>query len=232
MKAVILFSAVLIAWLSVAQAGAGVEAVRATGEVQGAQEPGCDGEAVLAEVERRLLEAGIVSCEFRITSEGAFQAELSGLLEVRGRESVHLAAAGSFAGEGVEVALRVAGDEMTYGPGVIPAAAPRPAHLEKALLIGLTRMGILHNLARLTASRPPDRGEGAVQEWVTAGLVRGCGSQADPLQFEVIVAGQAAGSAWLELSEAGLPRLRRQVVRFPSGEMAVTEQYLLCIAEP
>lgn len=231
-KAAILLGVALMAGSLEAEAGSGPAAEPAPGAAQVLLESGCEPAAILAELERRLLAAETVSCEFRVTSEGVFQAEFTGLLEVRGRDWFQLSAAGLFGGEGTEVILRAADGEMAFGPAGTPAAAPRPAHLPESVLIGLTRMGILHNLARLTAAAPPDRGEGGVREWVTAGGVRGCGSPADPLQFEVIVAGQPAGTAWLILSETGLPRLRRQVVRFPSGQMTVTERYPLCIAEP
>jgi hypothetical protein len=39
------------------------------------------------------------------------------------------------------------------------------------------------------------------------------------------LAGEAAGSARLRLDSDGAPNLRRQTVRFPGGEMHVTETY-------
>jgi len=43
---------------------------------------------------------------------------------------------------------------------------PVPPEVREALVIGLTRMGILHNLARLVAGVPPDRASGGVRDWV------------------------------------------------------------------
>ena len=98
-------------------------------------------------------------------------------------------------------------------------------------VIGLTRQGLLHNLAMLTAGRPPDHADGGVAEWVEVvepqlgpPEVFGEG-QARPLEFAITVSDQPVGHATLWLDDRGLPIERRQVVNFPEGQMRVTERY-------
>ena len=96
--------------------------------------------------------------------------------------------------------------------------------------MGFTRMGILHNLAMLSAGAPPDRADGGVEDWVTlhdlsAMVPEGPGDVAVAVGFSITVGGAPAGTASLELDGGGLPVLRWQTVRFPDGEMRVLERY-------
>jgi hypothetical protein len=55
---------------------------------------------------------------------------------------------------------------MEGGNAVRRFHADAPAGLTEALVLGFTRMGILHNLARLTRGAAPDHADGGVREWV------------------------------------------------------------------
>jgi hypothetical protein len=104
-----------------------------------------------------------------------------------------------------------------------------PAHVREAMLIGMARMGLLHNLARLVAAMPPDRAAGGVTDWVRAediGWVSPVEGSAGPgVRFRILVAGQDADDAELWLDEAGFPLRRDQTVRFPQGDMRVREEF-------
>lgn len=93
------------------------------------------------------------------------------------------------------------------------------------MLIGLTRMGILHNLARLIAEAAPDHADSGVREWATVDDFAADPEDPAALSFAITVAGTPAATARLQLDAAGLPLLRQQTVRFPGGEMRVTERY-------
>lgn len=195
---------------------------------------GCDAEdpaAVFRALERRLLEAHRVRCEFHVTAEGGVEADLRGAMEVGPEGVVRLTAAGHFGGQPADVVLTAAGGEMAFGSAAAPGTVVTPPHLREALVLGWTRMGVLHNLARLTAGRPPDRGEGGVGEWAIVGEFAG-GGEAAALSFEIAVNGAPAGSAGLELDVEGVPVIRWQTVRFPAGEMRVVERYPVCTIEP
>lgn len=182
-------------------------------------------DAHLAEVEQALLAAEMTGVEFQIQAEGAFQADLQGELEMRGEGQVNLMATGSFGGQPVELYLEATDSAFTGGQG--GGGGPMfdrvpPAALKEALVLGMTRMGLLHNLARLVSGAPPDRADGGVGEWVQA---------VDPawteggLTFQLQVDGQLTGEATLQFNQEGGLVGRSQVVRFPGGEMHVSEEY-------
>lgn len=188
--------------------------------------------AAFAGVERRLLAARSVRLDFEVTATGVVEADLRGDLIMGGDGEIELGAVGTFAGQPVELVLRTTGDRYLFGSAVDPAESGRPDQLREALLIGLTRMGILHNLARLTGGAPPDRAGGGVTEWVRAESFSSDPAEPDAIVFGVRVSGQAVGSAVLVPGPDGLPRLRRQTVRFPEGEMRVVERYSAVAVRP
>ncbi|MEX2527917.1 MAG: hypothetical protein WEA09_09810 [Gemmatimonadota bacterium] len=182
-------------------------------------------DAYLAHVEERLFSAETTHVEFRIQSEGAFQADLQGELSIQADGQVSLAANGTFGGEPVDLYLESADSTFTGGHegggGPMFDRVPPPA-LKEALVLGMTRMGLLHNLARLVSGAPPDRADGGVDGWVRA---------VDPawteggLTFQIVVAGQPSGEATLHFDTEGELVGREQIVRFPGGEMQVREEY-------
>lgn len=192
--------------------------VRAEDPVQGPA-------ATFAQLEARLLAAESVSLDFHITAEGALAADLQGKLWSVGDHTLHLLAQGEFGGQPVTVGLFAEDGNMALGRADELAGTSRPQHLAEAVLIGLTRMGILHNLARLTAEAAPDHADGGVREWVTVGDFAAGPEAPAALAFAITVAGSPAATALLELDASGLPRLRQQTVVFPGGEMRVTERY-------
>lgn len=203
--------------------GAGGCGASAGDDARSSAPPPEDPSALYASVERRLLEAEAVSVAFHVTSEGAFVADLEGTLYTSADRS-ELAATGTFGGAPVDVRLEADGAQFRYGSAAAPTGAPRPAALEEALLVGLMRMGVLHNLAMLTAGQGADHAEGGVQEWVRVDGFTDAAS-GHGVGFDITVAGTPSGSATLRLDERGLPREREQVVQFPGGEMRVLERY-------
>jgi hypothetical protein len=180
---------------------------------------------VFAELESRLLTAGSVNIDFHVTAEGVVTADLDGNLALMPDGSVALSADGTFAGEPATLRLASQGQRYTYGNATRRTLAPRPAELQRALLIGFTRMGILHNLARLSEEQPPDHADGGVGEWVVVEDFEAVRLPEPGIAFAIVVAGEPAGTAVLNFDMNGLPLERTQTVQFPSGEMRVTETY-------
>jgi len=181
-------------------------------------------------LEEKLLALQRVEVRYHITSQGAFAADLEGALRLEGEHDLSLTGHGTFGGGPASVHLTAAPGWMTGGNQNEAFEGPAPAGLREAVVVGLTRMGLLHNLARLVAGAPPDRADGTVREWVEVREVdwvvsAGEAPGARGIHFQIWVAGQPAGEAALWLDERGLPVLREQVVRFPGGEMRVTERY-------
>lgn len=177
-----------------------------------------------ARLEQRLEQAQSVRMDFHVTAEGAVEADLRGSLRVEGDQELHLRAEGTFAGKDVQVSFHStttgSGDE---GAGHDVDASGR--ELRDAVLVGLTRMGILHNLARLSAQKPIDHGTGGVRDWVTVGALRSDPERPRALVFDLSVAGEPSGTASLELGPTGSPTVRHQTVHFPDGDMRVVERY-------
>ena len=198
---------------------------------------GCGGEAPppppepsLEDVEALLSDPSrSVHVPFEVDASGAVEASLRGDLFLGPEGAARLEAQGTFAGRDVDVMAVSDGEQLIWSGA--PEAVPTPQGLRDALVVGLTRMGILHNIARLTAGAPPDHMEGGVRDWV---VVSPDASDAAPppdlsgegLALAITVDGVPSGAFRLTFDDAGrLPRLRRQGVDFPTGRMEVTERY-------
>jgi len=190
-----------------------------------ADPPPPDPATTMEALENRLLEARRVSIEFHVTAEGVFQADIEGTLRFDGDEAF-LEGTGTFGRDPVDLALRTEGPDLSYGNAPNRLTTVAPVYLREAVLLGLTRMGILHSLARLTANQPPDHADGGVAQWVVLDQFSWEGpGGTGPLRFALTVDGQPSGTATLDLDENGLPALRRQTTVFAEGEMTVLERY-------
>jgi hypothetical protein len=195
-------------------------------------------EVALANLEARLLAARDVGLAFRATSEGAFDAALTGALRLAADDRVALDASGSFGGRPVDLHLVADPGETRGGRTEAPYSVGTPPDLADALVVGLVRMGILHNLARLVTDLPPERAEGGVRDWVRAVDVEWVEVHSPPegavagLAFGVEVAGERTAEAVLWLDDEGLPAHRTQVVTFPGGTMQVVEEFEILSFDP
>jgi hypothetical protein len=190
--------------------------------------------ALFIGLEERLLASSSVKIQFFITAEGAFEASLEGELVLQQGNYVNLWATGTFGPMSLDMSLVSDSFDLHGATGAGPKDWSTPAALNEALIIGLTRMGLLHNLARMTAGEAPDHGEGGVRDWVqvdnfTFGINRELdGKPARPVSFNLIVSETPSGTATLYLDPSnGLPVQRNQSVLFDSGEMKVVERYRL-----
>lgn len=189
--------------------------------------------ALMAQLEARLLAARHVAIEATIVSQGVVPARLQGRSELLDRNRAAWSYAGEFAGKPADLALSVDGSALRLRSGAASREAPVAPESNRALLIGLTRMGLLHNLARLSSTLGPDHAQGGVERWITLDSFRPItyaqGGELEGLMsfgFDLLVAGTPSASARLWLDPAtGLPRRRQQTVRFPQGEMTVVEDY-------
>ncbi|PIQ62694.1 MAG: hypothetical protein COV99_05315 [Bacteroidetes bacterium CG12_big_fil_rev_8_21_14_0_65_60_17] len=178
--------------------------------------------AAYEQMESTLLAAHEIRFSYHITSEGVFPANLRGDVRISSEGHAEMTGSGTFGRDSVRVMLLSDGTSMEFGRNRDTLELLTPTHLNDALIVGLTRMGLLHNLARLVAGAPPDRAEEGVRDWVQVGAF-----SADPagVAFDITVAGEPAGAAKISLSADGLPTVRRQLVSFPEGQMRVTERY-------
>ncbi|MEM8556410.1 MAG: hypothetical protein AAGG50_01085 [Bacteroidota bacterium] len=182
-----------------------------------------------------LLDQRFVRVDVSVTADTGRTADLAGALWLGPQNRAWLRASGTFAGDSVAPSLMSDGVQIVraqQGLTDFDTPVPTPPALNEALVVGFFGMGILHNLAMLTADQPPDHAEGGAATWVTA-HDRAWGMQEErngqtlkPLTFAIQVEGQPSGTAalWLD-SETGLPVERTQTVQFPTGTMEVVERY-------
>jgi hypothetical protein len=86
-------------------------------------------------------------------------------------------------------------------------------------------MGMLHNLAMLSAGAPPDGTDGQIRDWVQARNFS-YDETTKALRFEIVVSGTPSGEVELWVDEnTGFPTQRKQTVHFPEGDMFVEEVY-------
>jgi hypothetical protein len=194
---------------------------------------GDDPAQLMAQLEARVLAAKRVSIEATIESRGLVASSLKGRTELLERNRATLAYAGEFAGKAADLGLAADGRGVDLKNGATGRREPVGREANRALLIGLLRMGQLHNLARLTGLQAPDHAAGGVDQWVTLDSFRPTTfAQGTELEgtlsfgFDIVVGGEVSGSARLWLNTAsGLPRRRSVTVHFPQGEMSVVEEY-------
>ena len=187
--------------------------------------------ALFTTLEERFLNADTVFLNFHVSAAGVIDADIRGRLEVIAGNAVRLTGSGEFAGQPVDLLIWPKGEQIELGNGTDKTIVPKPAALREALLVGFTRMGILHNLARLTGSLPPDQADGGVHDWVLVDSFAQDPIESGAITFDLSLAGQRVGSAWILTDESGRPVRRLQTVRFPAGEMRVVERYSNVIIE-
>ncbi len=178
----------------------------------------------LDDLEQALLEAQAWQVEARITANGAIAVDLTASVLATRDNRVRLHARGTFMGEPQD--LRWVSDGMRTSDG-----AAAPPHATEAIVIGMTRMGVLHNVARLVGKAAPDHADGGARDWVVATDQRS--TAPGELAFGVTVAGQPSGYArvWATPSPQGPVMTRRTItVHFEAGDMVVEETYAFDLA--
>ena len=191
------------------------------------------------ELEQRLLNAETVLIRGAAGSSGAVVSGLEGETTLASGNRAHLQFSGVFGGADVTPALVADGEQMWGGNGSDQFESEVPAALNDGILLGFTRMGMLHNLALLSSASPPDGTDGTIADWVTVSNFAWGDSETldgvdtDTLTFDVSVHGTPAASAvlWLD-RERGLPVQREQVVHFPDGDMRAVEVYQTVEIDP
>ncbi len=200
---------------------------------------GEDGAELMAQLQTRLLNARRVVIEGDIQSRGAVFSALKGSAQVGERNHLSLAFSGQFGPRPAVLTLTADNRLQELGNGAERRSEPVAGENNRAVLVGVLRMGLLHNLARLSELKGPDHGGGDVQRWLTLDNFRPTtyilGGELEgtlSFGFDVLVDGAMSASARLWLDPvSGLPRRREQTVRFASGEMVVTENYTRFVTE-
>ncbi|MBO6574992.1 MAG: hypothetical protein JJ896_06245 [Rhodothermales bacterium] len=184
-----------------------------------------DPQTAFEDLEDRLLQAETVAFDFQVVSEGVIEGDLSGVVTLTQGGDVTLEAEGHFIGRQIQMTMETDADSLRMATSEMSDAVARPDDTFRAMVLGFTRMGILHNLAALTTVSPPEHADGGIAEWVEAVRFETDEQEEDAgITFDILVEGQRTSSATMILDD-GLPVRRRQVVDFPGGAMIVQERY-------
>ncbi len=186
---------------------------------------------LLHALEKALIESQSLLVTYNLSGSGSITADFSGVLIVQPENHLVWRARGSYGGTPMELELVSDGEFMI---GKTPKTTFRKRtskHLNQAVLIGLTRMGLLHNLARLSGGAAPDHTDGHIHKWVqVSDVLLDRANSTDEifatLQFNVIVSGEHAAEAERVLAkQTRLPQKRIQTVHVNSGDMTAIERY-------
>lgn len=190
----------------------------------------------LERAEAALLGAKNLSGSFEIESTGQNPSKFTGTLELAGGNAVWLTVDGRFRDEDVHAELDSrSGDinrTVTKGASVNGHRDPPASHLGEAIVVGLARMGLLHNLATLSQDKPIDSAQTGVGDSVKNvdakdGAADQVGGEAcHRVEFVLEVGGRSMGEGTVCISDAtSLPLHRRTLVHFPDGDMTATETW-------
>ena len=165
----------------------------------------CRAQSLFQTMERKLRSAQPLQLEVDSHAEGAVKADATSDVSVGPMTRVH--ARGSFMGAPFEKDF----DQQTT------------PELRDALVLGLSRMGLLHNVVNLSQGNGIDHAAGGAREWL------------EPVKFRRVkggvayvlrVDGKETGEATLLIdAKTQRPKKRNLTVHFPNGDMRVTETY-------
>jgi len=183
-------------------------------------------------LEDRLLKAESIHVKCSVKSEGVVKADLTGTLSLSTGNIVKMSYLGFFAGQDVSLNLDSNGTTLRGDVNGEVFEMDTPAALNESLIIGLTRMGLLHNLALLSGKSPPDHCHGGILKWIeVSGFKAGVdqsisNNETKSIKFSVWVANEPSADAelWITSNEK-IPVQRKQTVRFAGGDMKVIERY-------
>lgn len=175
------------------------------------------------------IETTLLSRPFMVnysaTGSGLADISLSGFLSFTLDSSMVFNAIYTFTGRNIAVSPNSKADIISLNSTEIDALYSRPPALKEAVVLGLTRMGIMHNLARISYNQLPERKIGNIKEWLT--VERLIYHNDNSMSFNVMANGQNSASAKLWIDETGLPLKRKQTVCFPQGKLRVIETFSL-----
>ena len=164
----------------------------------------CRAQSSFAAMERKLL-AGLTQLQVTSHAEGAVRADAT--TEVSIGPVVRLHTRGTFLGK----------------PLARDFDEPATPALRDAVVLGMTRIGLLHNLVNLSQGTGIDHADGSARDWIKAETFR---RVKGGVSYLILIDGKEVGSATLLIdAKTKLPRKRTQVVHSPDGEMRVTETY-------
>lgn len=180
----------------------------------------------LRALEDKLERAQTLRIHGRLHSQGLVATDFVGVLALGSENRARLEFKGDMQGKPAEARLVSDGRTMVIR-GEKRVEKPTPVGLDASLVIGMTRLGLLHNVVRIAAGEVPDHADGTVREWVTVGDVSTTPSGGgERLAWTISMKGQRVGEAnlWLD-GKTGLPLRKLVLAHTPEGEFLAEESY-------
>ena len=191
------------------------------------------------ELEKLLLEADSLQLVTHIKSGGQVPSRFEGTLLLQKGDRARLDQNGAFMGQPARAHLVSDGSRMKVESAQKQSQADNPKALNEGLIIGFTRMGLLHNIAVISSGALPEGTDGTTRDWIQVSQFTALseevlnGVESEKFGFNITVSGQPAGEATLWLrKDNGLPLQREQTVYFEGGSMTVVESYPLFERNP
>lgn len=191
----------------------------------------------LSQAEEALIFGKNMTATFELDSKGPNAGHMTGTLELVDGNAIHLVAEGNFKSEPVQVELdsrdsSAISRSTTRGASVSSHRDPPATYLRRAIAVGLSRMGLMHNVVTLALDKPLDKIDGGMEDWVKVLDLKDGASESingevcRRVEFVVQVEGQKMGESSMCIADAtGLPLQRNMTVHFPEGDMTLVESY-------
>jgi hypothetical protein len=183
-------------------------------------------------LEQRLTSARAFRLHARLASGGRIESHFDGSLVAGPELRMRLTMQGALGNKDVDATFLCDGKRMGGGARGQPFAMDAAPGVREGIAVALVRLGLLHDVARLSSGRPPDFLDGKAREHLKViGLTQRAGPDLRgvptlELSYAVSVDGNRAADETLLLDQrTGLPLKRRVIVHFPEGDMEVGEEY-------
>lgn len=179
--------------------------------------------------EDALLRAQELTATFEISAQGQTNAHLTGTIRLLAGNALRLVAEGNIGPDSVQLELDSRDEtgtlrSITKGASVSSHREPPAPKLREAVVLGLTRLGLLHQLSALSKDQPIEKAEGGFSDWVkTIRRIEGPPQEnCRAVDFKMEIAGKEMGNASICVADAtGLVLKRNQV----SGDLTVKETF-------
>lgn len=188
----------------------------------------CDSDPIAPQEQFEIAEANVLKnglkTSYRAISTGAYEINLSGEVDLVPGKKLNWTSSGNFGARPIDFELTADSDSVFYESQAETTAWVRPDFLDEAVIKGLFRMGIMHNLAVLSGGKLPDHSDSdSIDVWLSTDF-SAYPQPSDTLIFNVLVNGNPTAKAELVLDDKNRPLYRWQHVEMGGG-MTVEERF-------
>lgn len=180
-------------------------------------------------LEALLARAGRFDLKAHVVSSGAVTSDLNADMGVANSGIVAIRMHGTLEGKPDNVVLRTDGVvTMVTKDGADTRL--QPGHgMREAVQLGFVRVGLWHNLMRLSRGLQPEHHEGGIKKWTDVGNIRFASSTRQGLTgltFDVFIEGANVGTATLWIDDATkTPVKREQTLTLDGKKIQTVEDY-------